>query len=42
MTIWETLPDVATHMWDIRVENSDGKLVCVSRLPVAVIAKSPA
>jgi uncharacterized domain 1 len=31
-----------THMWDIRIENKEGKQVCVSRLTVAVIAKSPA
>jgi 1,4-dihydroxy-2-naphthoyl-CoA hydrolase len=31
-----------THMWDIRIENKEDKLVCVPRLTVAVIAKSPA
>ncbi|MBL8518867.1 MAG: hotdog fold thioesterase [Betaproteobacteria bacterium] len=28
----------STHVWDIRIENEDAKLVCVSRLTVAVIA----
>ncbi len=28
-----------THVWDIRIENEQGKLVCVSRLTVAVIGK---
>lgn len=27
----------STHVWEIRIENEDGKLVCVSRLTVAVI-----
>jgi 1,4-dihydroxy-2-naphthoyl-CoA hydrolase len=27
----------STHVWDIRIENEDAKLVCVSRLTVAVI-----
>lgn len=26
-----------THVWDIRITNEEGKLVCVSRLTVAVI-----
>jgi 1,4-dihydroxy-2-naphthoyl-CoA hydrolase len=29
-----------THLWDIRIENEEGKLVCISRLTVAVIQKS--
>ena len=29
----------STHVWDIRIENEEGKLVCVSRLTVAIIAK---
>lgn len=28
-----------THIWDIRISNAEGKLVCVSRLTTAVIAK---
>ena len=28
-----------THVWDIRVSNEKGKLVCISRLTVAVVAK---
>jgi 1,4-dihydroxy-2-naphthoyl-CoA hydrolase len=31
-----------THLWDIRIENEEGKLVCISRLTVAVISKSGA
>jgi 1,4-dihydroxy-2-naphthoyl-CoA hydrolase len=27
-----------TQVWSIRIENEDGKLVCISRLTVAVIA----
>lgn len=30
----------STHLWDIRIENEEGKLVCVSRLTVAVIQKN--
>lgn len=26
-----------THVWDIRIEDGDGRLVCVSRLTVAVL-----
>jgi 1,4-dihydroxy-2-naphthoyl-CoA hydrolase len=26
-----------THVWDIRITNEEGKLVCVSRLTVAVV-----
>lgn len=26
-----------THVWDIRIKNDDGKLVCVSRLTLAVL-----
>ena len=29
----------STHIWDIRIESEEGKLVCISRLTVAVIAK---
>ncbi|PJK07483.1 esterase [Lysobacteraceae bacterium NML120232] len=29
----------STQVWEIRIENSDGQLVCISRLTVAVIAK---
>jgi 1,4-dihydroxy-2-naphthoyl-CoA hydrolase len=28
-----------THVWDIRIVNETGKLVCVSRLTVAIIPK---
>lgn len=28
-----------THVWDIRVTNEKGKLVCVSRLTVAIVPK---
>ncbi|HQV69783.1 MAG TPA: hotdog fold thioesterase [Thermoflexales bacterium] len=28
-----------THVWDIRITNDDGKLVCVSRLTLAVLDK---
>jgi 1,4-dihydroxy-2-naphthoyl-CoA hydrolase len=28
----------STHLWDIRLENEAGQLVCISRLTVAVIA----
>lgn len=31
----------STHVWDIRIENEDAKLVCVSRLTVAVIPARP-
>ena len=27
----------ATHVWEIRIENADGKLVCVSRCTMAVL-----
>jgi 1,4-dihydroxy-2-naphthoyl-CoA hydrolase len=27
----------ATHVWDIRIRNSENKLVCISRLTIAVI-----
>jgi 1,4-dihydroxy-2-naphthoyl-CoA hydrolase len=30
----------STHVWDIRIENEEGKLVCVSRLTVAVVPKT--
>jgi 1,4-dihydroxy-2-naphthoyl-CoA hydrolase len=29
----------STHVWDIRIESEEGKLVCVSRLTVAVVPK---
>lgn len=32
----------STHVWDIRIENEEAKLVCVSRLTVAVIPAHPA
>ncbi len=28
-----------THVWDIKIVNQEGKLVCVSRLTVAIIEK---
>ena len=28
-----------THIWDIRISNPEGNLVCVSRLTTAVVAK---
>ncbi len=28
-----------THVWDIRITNEEGELVCISRLTVAVIPK---
>lgn len=28
-----------THIWDIRIQSEDGKLVCISRLTVAIVAK---
>jgi len=31
----------STHIWDIRITDDNGKLVCVSRLTVAVRAKKP-
>lgn len=31
----------STHVWDIKIHDEDGKLVCISRLTVAVIAKKP-
>jgi 1,4-dihydroxy-2-naphthoyl-CoA hydrolase len=27
-----------THVWDIRIKNEEGKLVCICRLTVAIIA----
>jgi uncharacterized protein (TIGR00369 family) len=27
----------STQLWEIRIENDDGKLVCVSRLTLAVV-----
>ena len=29
----------STHVWDIRVTNEEGKLVCISRLTVAIMKK---
>jgi 1,4-dihydroxy-2-naphthoyl-CoA hydrolase len=29
----------ATHVWDIRIHNENNKLVCVSRLTVAILPK---
>ena len=29
----------STHVWDIRITSEDGKLVCISRLTVAIIPK---
>jgi 1,4-dihydroxy-2-naphthoyl-CoA hydrolase len=29
----------STHVWDIRIMNEEGKLICVSRLTVAVMKK---
>ena len=29
----------STHVWDIRITNEDGKLVCISRLTVAVMKR---
>jgi 1,4-dihydroxy-2-naphthoyl-CoA hydrolase len=31
-----------TQVWEIRMTGDDGKLVCVSRLTMAVVAKKPA
>jgi len=28
----------STHVWDIRIENEEGKPVCISRLTVAVVS----
>jgi 1,4-dihydroxy-2-naphthoyl-CoA hydrolase len=28
-----------TQVWDIRIENEDGKLVCISRLTLAVVPR---
>lgn len=30
----------STHIWDIRILNQEAKLVCVSRLTVAILAKN--
>ena len=30
-----------THVWEIRIEDDRGRLVCVSRLTLAVIARPP-
>lgn len=29
----------STHVWDIRMTNEEGKLICISRLTVAIIKK---
>lgn len=29
----------STHVWDIRIENDNNKLICISRLTVAIIEK---
>jgi 1,4-dihydroxy-2-naphthoyl-CoA hydrolase len=29
----------STHVWDIRITNEEGKLICISRLTVAIIKK---
>lgn len=29
----------STHVWDIRISNAEGKLICISRLTVAIIKK---
>jgi len=31
----------STQVWDIRIEDADGRLVCVSRLTLAVVARRP-
>jgi len=31
----------SSQVWDIRITNDDGKLVCVSRFTVAVLKKTP-
>lgn len=31
----------STHVWEIRIQNEAGKLVCVSRLTVAIIESLP-
>ncbi|HJS55993.1 MAG TPA: hotdog fold thioesterase [Chitinophagaceae bacterium] len=31
----------STHVWDIRITNEEGKLVCISRLTVAIMKKKP-
>ncbi|MGY3266269.1 hotdog fold thioesterase [Lysobacter sp. HA35] len=32
----------STHVWEIRIEDERGKLVCISRLTLAVVARTPA
>jgi 1,4-dihydroxy-2-naphthoyl-CoA hydrolase len=32
----------STQVWDIRIENPEGQLVCISRLTLAVVALAPA
>jgi 1,4-dihydroxy-2-naphthoyl-CoA hydrolase len=29
----------STHVWDIKIHNENGKIVCISRLTVSVLAK---
>lgn len=31
----------STHVWDVRITNEDEKLVCISRLTVAVMKRKP-
>lgn len=31
----------STHVWEIRIENEAGQLVCISRLTLAVVSKVP-
>lgn len=30
----------STHVWDIKIKNEEGKLICVSRLTVAILKKT--
>ncbi len=32
----------STHLWEIRITNEDGKLVCIARLTVAILDLAPA
>lgn len=31
---------INTHVWDIRIKDSNGNLICISRLTVAVLKKN--
>ncbi|HEY4583541.1 MAG TPA: hotdog fold thioesterase [Lysobacter sp.] len=31
----------STHVWEIRIEDARGRLVCISRLTLAVVAREP-